>query len=254
MTEQKIPKPVEAVPAAEASAAKPPEKPVEAVPVAVAPVAKPPEKPVEAVPAAKTSGNKILLFGNWDLGGVAVNDLGLKRYVNISPVVVPRSGGRYGTIQIQKDKINVVERFINRLMVPGHRGKKHKYTSGRCTASTNAIYLAVKEAFGIIEKKTKKNPVQVMVDAIENAAFLEEIASYRLGGIIARQSVIVSPQRRLDLALRYLTQGIYHSGFGKKGSLARNIAEELIAAAGKDPKSHAIRERNRIEKEAEGAR
>ncbi len=200
------------------------------------------------------AGGKILLFGRWDSESVEVRDPGLRRYVNVSPVIVPRSGGRYGPTQIHKPRISVVERFMNRLMVPGHRGKKHRITSGRCTASTNAIYLATKEAFGKIEKKTKKNPLQVMVEAIENSAMLEEIASYRLGGIIARQAVIVSPQRRLDLSLRNLTQGIYQTGFGKKGSLADRIAEELITAANNDPKSRAIQEKNRTEKEAEGAR
>lgn len=197
---------------------------------------------------------KILLFNRWDLDAVEVKDRGLQKYINVSPIIVPRTGGRYGTRQIHKNKINIVERFINKLMVPGHRGKKHKITSGHCSASTQAIYLAVKEAFDIIEKKTKQNPVQVLVKAIESAALLEEITSYRLGGIIARQAVIVSPYRRLDLALRFLTQGIYHTGFGRKSTLSDMIADELLAAAQSDPKSHAIREKTRIEKEAEGAR
>ena len=162
---------------------------------------------------------KILLFNRWDMAGVEVKDPGLKRYLNISPVIVPRSGGRYGPVQIQKNRMTIVERFINRLMVPGHRGKKHKATSGNCPASTQEIFKAMEEAFEIIEKATKKNPVQVLVEAVENAAFTEEIASYRLGGVIARQAVIVSPHRRGDLALRFLTHGIYHSGFRQQGHL-----------------------------------
>lgn len=196
----------------------------------------------------------VLLFDKWSSEGVQVTDPGLKKYIGVSPQIVPRSAGRYGPKQIHKNRINIVERFMNKLMVPGHRGKKHKYTSARCSSSKHAIYLATKEAFEIIEKKTNKNPIQVIVQAIENSSLLEEIASYRLGGIIARQAVIISPYRRLDLALRYLTQGIYHQGFGKKSSLAGTIAQELIAAANSDPVSHAIREKNRIDKEAEGAR
>ena len=96
--------------------------------------------------------------------------------------------------------------------------------------------------------------VQVLVKAVENSALLEEVASYRLGGIIARNSVITSPQRRLDLALRHLTQGIHRSSFRNRKSLSEVIADELIAASENDPKSFAILERNRIEKEAEGAR
>jgi small subunit ribosomal protein S7 len=139
-------------------------------------------------------------------------------------------------------------------MVPGHKGKKHKYTSGRCPASNQAIMKALIASFEIIEKKTNKNPVQVLVNAIENAALREEIAAYRMGGSIARQAVTIAPRRRLDLALRHLTQGIYKAKFNRKGQLAGIIAEELITAASNDPKSFAVQERNRAEKEAEGAR
>ncbi len=198
--------------------------------------------------------NKILLFNRWDLSEVKVEDKGLQKYINIRPVIVPRTGGRYSSQQAHKNKMNIVERFMNRLMVPGHRGKKHKITSGQCTASTQAIYLSIIKAFEIIEKKTNKNPVQTLVKAIENAALLEEIASYRLGGIIARQAVIVTPQRRVDLALRHLTQGIYKTTFKNRKPLAQVIAEELISAANNDSKNFAISERNRIEREAEGAR
>jgi small subunit ribosomal protein S7 len=139
-------------------------------------------------------------------------------------------------------------------MVSGHRGKKHKITSGPNVGKTPRLYNTIKEAFIIIEKRTNQNPVQVLVGAIENSALLEEVASYRLGGIIARNSVIASPQRRLDLALRHLTQGIFRSSFRRKKSLAAVIAEDLIAAYNNDSKSFAVSERNRIEKEAEGAR
>lgn len=196
----------------------------------------------------------ILLFNRWDMDAVKVEDPGLKEYINVAPVIVPRSCGRLGTVQIHKNKINVVERFMSKLMVPGHRGKKHKRTSGKCPASLNAIQLSVIRAFEDIEKKTSQNPVQVMVKAIENCAVLEEVASYRLGGIIARQSVVSSPQRRLDLALRFLSQGIFHGGASKKVSLSQMISDELISASKNDPKSVAVREKSRIEKEAEGAR
>lgn len=196
---------------------------------------------------------KLLLFNRWDLSGVKVEDTGLRNYINLAPIIVPRTYGRFAT-DFNKNKMNIVERFMNKLMVPGHRGKNHKITSDRCPASTNAIYLSVKKALEIIEQTTKTNPVQVMVKAIENSAMLEEIASYRLGGIIARQAVMTSPQRRVDLALRYLTQGIYKLGFKSKRPLAQVIADELIAASNGDPKSFAIQERIRAEREAEGAR
>jgi small subunit ribosomal protein S7 len=66
--------------------------------------------------------------------------------------------------------------------------------------------------------------------------------------------VITSPQRRVDLALRLITQGIYRSALKSKRTLGEVIAAELMAIADNDPKTLPIRERNRIEKEAEGAR
>jgi small subunit ribosomal protein S7 len=197
---------------------------------------------------------KILIFNRWDLSEVKVEDPGLVNYINLEPVIVPRSGGKHATTAFHKNKMNIVERFMNKLMVPGHRGRKHKRTSGRCVGHTVGLYNDMKEALAIIEKRTGKNPVQVLVGAIENGALMEEVAAYRMGGIIARQAVVVAPQRRLDMSLRHLTQGIYKSKFKSKIPLPEVIANELMAAYSADPKSFAIQERNRIEKEAEGAR
>lgn len=194
------------------------------------------------------------LFNRWDLKEVEVKDDGLKRYLNLEPLIVPRTGGRHTQITHEKKKMNIVERFMNKLMVPGHRGKKHKLSSARCTGKTSLLYNAVKDAFEIIEKKTKKNPVQILVEAIENSALLEEIAAYRLGGIIARKAVITSPQRRLDLALRHLAQGIYNKSFKGDKPLEKVIAQELILASKGEKEAFAVQQRMRKEKEAEGAR
>jgi small subunit ribosomal protein S7 len=246
-------KPKEAKPGAEKPHEKPQEAPKEEKP------GEAPKKQAQAIesPAGAEKpawGVKTLLFNRWDTSDVKVEDPGIRGYVNLTPLVVPRTEGKYGPPQFQKNRMPIVERFMNKLMIPGHRGKKHKLTSGRNVGKTHKLYKSLKEAFTIIEKRTSKNPVQVLVKAVENSALLEEVASYRLGGIIARNSVITSPQRRVDLALRHLTQGIYKSSFRNRQRLANVIASELIAASENDPKSFAILERNRIEKEAEGAR
>ncbi len=195
---------------------------------------------------------RILIFGKWS-PDVEIKDLGLKRYINLKPVIIPKSCGRW-IPNLHKEKVNVIERFINKLIVPGHRGRRHKITSGHCTANTQMVLSAVKRAFELIEEKTKSNPIQIFVNAIENAALYEEIVAYRLGGIIARKAVVVSPQRRLDVALRHLAQGVYSATFNTKKKLAEAIADELLAAHNNDSKCFAIRERQRLEKEAEGAR
>lgn len=197
---------------------------------------------------------KPLLYDRWDLSEVEVEDRSLVSHIGLKPVVVPRTCGRHTTQSLHKSKMSIVERFINKLMVPGHRGRRHKITSGKCSGRTATITLEMEKALEKIEKKMKKNPVQVLVRAVENAALLEEVASYRLGGIIARKAVITSPQRRIDLALRHLAQGTYSTSFQKNITLAEAIAEEIISAFKKDSKCYAIQERNRMEREAEGAR
>ena len=50
-------------------------------------------------------------------------------------------------IQFHKSKKNIVERFMNKLMVAGHKGKKHKLASGHNTGKAYKVYKIVKEAF-----------------------------------------------------------------------------------------------------------
>ncbi len=195
----------------------------------------------------------MMLFGKWDMGAVRVDDPGLVKYMNLRPLVLPRTYGRKSG-DFRKNDMSIVERFMNKLMVTGHSNKRHKVSSGNFCGNYQTIMQETIKAFDIIEERKKANPVQVLITAIENSALYEEIAAYQLGGIIARKAVITSPQRRVDLALRLITQGIYRASFKNKRDLSEVIASELIAISDNDPKTLPIRERNRIEKEAEGAR
>lgn len=195
------------------------------------------------------------IFDRWETDKIEVNDAGLKKYIGLEPIIIPKSGGRYSSGHQTKSKMNIVERLITKLMVPGHRGKKHVISSGRATGKYETHYKTLKDVFEIIEKKTKKNPIEVLVRAIENAALREEIASYQIGGIIVRRAVVTSPQRRVDLALRNITQAAYRKSFGKKENIATTLANELMASSENDAsKSEAVKEKERIEREAEGAR
>ncbi len=199
--------------------------------------------------------SNIKLFNRWDFEGIVVNDPGLKPYINLKPVIIPKSGGRYSKQKFHKSKMNIVERFANKLMVPGHRGKKHLLTSGRNTGETQTIFKIIKEVFEKIEQKTKENPLKVFVGALENASLREEITSYQMGGTMVRKAVITSPQRRVDAALMIITQSSYRKSFGKKISMADALVDEIINAYKNDTtKSEAIKEKERIEREAGGAR
>lgn len=195
------------------------------------------------------------IFERWEIGNLKVQDPGLERYINTKPVIIPKSGGKYASQSFHRSKMNVVERLITKLMVPGHRGKKHRITSGRATGKYFTNFKIVKDAFEKIEKVTRKNPIEVFIRALENAALREEIAAYQVGGIIVRRAVITSPQRRVDVALKTIVQTSYRRSFGKKVSMASALADEIIAAAANDSsKSESVKEKERIEREAEGSR
>ncbi|RLG57484.1 MAG: 30S ribosomal protein S7 [Candidatus Hydrothermarchaeota archaeon] len=197
--------------------------------------------------------DEIKIFGIWDTKNVEVRDPGLKSYINLKPIYVPHTCGRH-TEPFGKAKVNIVERLINKLMVTGHEGKKHKRTSGRNCGKKQMACNIVKEAFKIIEKKTGKNPIQVLVDALINAAPREETTRLKYGGIAYHQSVDVSPQRRLDLALRFITVGAAKAAFRSKKSIEQALAEEILAAANYDIKCYSIAKKEEIERIAKAAR
>lgn len=217
-------------------------------------------KRIERVKAVKQEGAaaearpkpQLKMFGRWETAGIVVNDLGLKPYINLDSRTVPRTAGHLRR-PFHKSKANIVERLALHLMVPGHSGKKHKMTSGPMGGGLYTILSQVEHALELIEKSENKNPVEVLVRAIENASLREEIISYQVGSIVAREGVIAAPQRRVDKVLRFLAQGAFRKTHGKNTSLAQTLSEEIIAAyQGKD--CFAIREKERIEREAVGAR
>lgn len=199
--------------------------------------------------------DEIKLFNRWPMSTVKVNDPGLQRYISLEPVVIRKSAGRYAKQQFHRSKMNIVERFMNKLTVPGHRGKKHVLTSGRVVGRYFTAYTITKKVFEKIETLLKKNPVEVLVRAIENAAWREEIAAYQVGGIIVRRAVVTAPQRRVDIALKNIVQAAYRKSFGKKENIVGALVNEIVAAYNNEKgKSEAISEKERTERESEGAR
>ncbi len=186
------------------------------------------------------------LFGKYDYN-VEIRDLGLRKYINIKPRILPKTDGR-------SPNKPIVEKLITHLMVPGHKGKKHKITSGRCPGKYFKIYNIVEKTFDIINKKTNKNPLEVLVGAIENSAPYELTVAQQIGGIVARKPAICSPKKRFDFALRKMVQGSYSKTFNKKKKAEETLSEEIINAYKKNNESFAVAERQRVEKEAAGAR
>ncbi|HLD12109.1 MAG TPA: 30S ribosomal protein S7 [Candidatus Nanoarchaeia archaeon] len=193
-------------------------------------------------------------FGKWEPTGIDIQDPGLKDYINLRPMHVPRMSGRNTSVRFWKTKYTVIERLVNKLMVPGHKAKKHFISSGRCGGKSLTAIMIVKKAFDIIEQRTKKNPVEIFVKAIENAAPREEITTIEYGGAKYPQAVDAAPQRRIDVALRFMVQGSYQKSYGKKTKAHEALAEEILKAYQSDGKSFAISKKLELERQADAAR
>ena len=172
----------------------------------------------------------IKAFNRWGVEGIAVSDLGLVNYITLQPKVVPKTGARYIGNRFHKSKIFIIERLINKVMVPGHKGKKHFKTSQHITGKAANAYKIVENALELIEIRTKENPIGVFVKALENAAPREEIVTIEQGGARYPKAVECAPQRRIDVALRFFTQGAYQKSFGKKKSIGETLADEIMGA------------------------
>ena len=193
---------------------------------------------------AETEANvQQLLFNRWEMSEVEIRDPSLARYVNLHTMIVPHTCGKLAGQQFNKSNMLIVERLINKLMQTEHNtGKKEL-----------AIRI-VRDAFEIVYQKTRKNPVQVLVDAVANAGPREETVRLKYGGINVPKSVDTAPQRRVDTALRFITDGVYQASHKKKKSVSEALAEELIAAANGDTRSYAISKKEERERIAKAAR
>lgn len=197
---------------------------------------------------------EVLAFNKWSLTGIKVDDSGLQKYITLEPRFVPKTGARYAGHKFHKSKTFVVERLINKVMIPGHKSKKHLRSSGHITGKSAKGYKIIFDAFKLIEDRTKENPIKVFVKAIENAAPREEIVAIEYGGARYPKAVDCSPQRRIDVALRYFIQGAYDNSFNKKKSIQEALADEIIAAYKLDGKSLAVSKKAELERQAEASR
>ena len=193
------------------------------------------------------------IFDLYDISEIEVQDPGLKSAINLEPKLILKSQGR-NVVKLGQTKINVVERLMNKLATGGHRGKKHKIEKGSATGKYSKNMNIILDAFKLIEKKTGKNPVQVLVDAIEKAAPRDEITVIEYGGARYPQAVDVSPLRRVNLALKHLVHGAGDKAFNKKKTIAQGLAEEIILASENNGESFSIRRKNESEKQADSAR
>jgi small subunit ribosomal protein S7 len=193
----------------------------------------------------------LLLWNKWDMTHVKVVDQGLANVIDLRPMLLPHSGGRHEHQKFSKTKVNVVERLANQLM---HFGKKHAKNTGRMGGKKQKAMSIVRTAFEIIEIKTGQNPVQLLVKAIENSSPNEDTTRMSYGGVVYHISVDISPTRRMDLALRSISEGVREATFKTNRSVEEVLADEIIAAASGDSNSFAVKRKNEQERIAMASR
>ena len=197
------------------------------------------------------SEQKLLLFRKWDTTDIEIKDIGLKTAISLKQTIMPLDFGRSALKRYNKGQVNIVERLSNKLM---HFGKKYAKNTGRQGGKKHHSINIVKTAFEIIHLKTGKNPVEVLVRAVENSAPNEDTTRIVYGGTVYHVSVDVAPLRRVDLALRFIADAIREATFSNPKPIEEYIAEHLILAEKNDPSAPSIKKKNELERVAQASR
>ena len=198
--------------------------------------------------------SEIKAFNRWGTEGIKVDDPGLKDYITLQPKIVPRTGAKYAGNRFHKSRVFIIERLMNKIMIPGHKGKKHFRTSYPMTGKGHKAYDITENTLKLIEKQTNENPIKIFVKALENAAQREEIITIEYGGARYPKATECAPQRRIDIALRHMTQGAYHKSFNSKKAIESCLAEEIINAYKLSANSNAISKKLEVERQSDSSR
>ena len=107
----------------------------------------------------------------------------------------------------------VITKLINNIMLDGKNG-----------VAQNILY----EAFKKVEEKAGKPAMEVFDAAINNIMPVLELKVRRIGGANYQVPVEVSPERRMTLALRWLTN---YSRLRNEKTMVDRLANEIIDAS-----------------------
>ncbi len=194
---------------------------------------------------------KLLLFRKWDTSEIQIHDVGLKNAISLKQIIMPLSSGRSALKRFNKAEVNIVERLINKLM---HFGKKYAKNTGRMGGKKIHSINTVKAAFELMHLKPGKNPVELLVRAVENSAPNEDTTRIVYGGTVYHVSVDVAPIRRVDLALRFISESVKDATFSNPKAIEEHLAEHLIAAAENDSNAPSIKKKHELERIAQASR
>lgn len=127
----------------------------------------------------------------------------MPRRAQIAKRPVP-ADGKYGS--------TMVTRIVNKIL---QRGKK--------STAERIVY----GAMGVMETEARRNPVDVLEQAVRNATPILEVKPRRVGGATYQVPVEIRGDRRLALAIRWLV----NSARSRSGhTMADKLAAELLDA------------------------
>jgi len=193
----------------------------------------------------------LLLFRKWDTSNIEIKDIGLKNAISLKKVIMPLTFGRSALKRFNKADVNIVERLANKIM---HFGKKYAKNTGRMGGKKAHSINVVKVTLDIIHLKTGKNPVEVLVRAVEKSAPNEDTTRIVYGGTVYHVSVDVAPLRRVDLALRFIADSVKEATFSNPKAIEEHLADQIIAAAGNTPNAPSIKKKHELERVAQASR
>lgn len=132
----------------------------------------------------------------------------------------------YGSVLIHK--------LINQIMRKGKKSIAEKIMYGSLL---------------LIHQRTKRNPLDVLANAIRNVMPVVEVRPRRVGGATYQVPMEVRPTRRVSLALRWLVQAARQ----RKGkTMAHRLADEIIDAS--NNQGGAVRIKEEVHRIAEANR
>ena len=193
----------------------------------------------------------LLLFRKWNLEGIEIHDPGLASAISLRRMILPYTYGRSALKKFNKADANIVERLANKMM---HFGKRYAKNTGRMAGKKVSVMRSVQAAFEIIHLQTGRNPVEVLVRAVEHSAPNEDTTRIVYGGAVYHVSVDVSPLRRVDLALRFIADGVKEAAFSRPRAVEECLADHLMLAAANDQNAPSVKKKHELERIAQASR
>lgn len=188
---------------------------------------------------------EIKLFGKWEYN-LEFNkvDTSLKDQMHWNARWHPHTAGRWQKKRFRKKECPIVERFTNCLMMHGRNsGKKLKAVN------------IVKNTLEIISvTKGDCNPLQILLQALENGGPREDSTRVGSAGVVRRQAVDVAPLTRVSQCMALMVDGARKVAFRNIKTMSEALADEIILCAANNPNSHTIKKKIEIERVAQSNR